>query len=160
MPPIYEGGGLGCLFDSGVERQGLHDLFDLLLNELELLAGTFAVEHSVTHGHRDAVHVLDLGDDLFSRATKSDITSLVGESAMAAPLEILGRELPRYFDCFSDRAAGNGAMIRNTHLIARRIAEPQPANVFHAIVGETERDLVFLAVDHDRTDRVLCDAGV
>src|SRR5450759_1568446 len=160
IPPIYEGGELGRFFDSGVEGQGLHDIFDLLLNQLELLAGAFAVEHSVSHRHCDAIHVLDLGDDLFGRATKADVASLVGESAVAASLEILRSELPGYFDRFSDCPAGNGAVIRDSHLVARRIAEPQPANVFHAIVGETERDLVFLAVDRDRADRVLCDAGV
>src|SRR5450759_4940420 len=115
IPPIYEGGELARFFDSGVEGQGLHDLFDLLLNQLELLAGAFRVEHSVSHRHRHAVHILDLGDDLFRRATKANVASLVGEGAVAASLEILRGELSGYFDRFSDRAAGNGAVIRDSH---------------------------------------------
>src|SRR4029079_16797321 len=71
---------LRSFFDSGVEGQGLHDLFDLLLNQLQLLAGAFAVEHAVPHGDRDAVHVLDLGDDLFGRPAKSDVSPRVGET--------------------------------------------------------------------------------
>src|SRR5712671_2325491 len=46
MPPIYGGATSGSLFDSRVEWQSLHDLFDLLLNQLELLTGALAVEHS------------------------------------------------------------------------------------------------------------------
>src|SRR6266576_1345801 len=118
-------GALCRFFDSGVEGQGLHDLFDLLLNELELLAGAFRVEHSMSHRHRDAVHVLDLGNDLFRRATKPDVASLVGESAMTAALQILRGKLPSDFNRFSNRASGNRSMIRDSHLIAGRIAEPQ-----------------------------------
>src|SRR5438128_12552688 len=125
MPSIYEGGLLARFFDPGVEGQGLHDLFDLLLNQLEFLAGAFAIEHSVAHRDGDSIHVLDLGDDFFRRAAKSDVASLVGESAVAASLEILRRELSGHFDCFSDRTPWNGAMIRDSHLIARGIAEPQ-----------------------------------
>jgi hypothetical protein len=105
-----------------------------------------------------AIHVLDLGNDLFRRATKPDVASLVGESAMTTALQILRGELSGDFNRFSNRASGNCSMIRDSHLIAGRIAEPQPANVLHAIIGETECDLVFLAVDRDRADRVLCDA--
>src|SRR5215208_3443521 len=114
----------------------------------------------MAHCYRDAVHVLDLGDDLFGGATKSDIASLVREGTVAAPLEILRSELPRHFDGFRNRPAGNRAVIGNSHLIAVRIAEPQPSDVLHAVIGETERYLVFLAVDRDRADRVLCYAGV
>src|SRR6266571_1591590 len=99
MPSIYEGGLSRRFFDPSVEGQGLHDIFDLLLNQLQLLAGAFAIEHPVA--------------------------PLVGESAVTAPLEILWRELSGYLDCFSDRAARNSAMIRDSHLIARGIAEPQ-----------------------------------
>src|SRR5207247_1532384 len=160
MPSIYEGGLLARFFDPGVEGHGLHDLFDLLLNKLELLACAFAVEHPVPHRNGDSIHVLDLGDDFFRRAAKADVASLVGESTVAPPLEILRSQLSGYLDCFSDRAAWNGAMIRDSHLIARGIAEPQPANVFDAIVGETKRYPVFLTVDRNRADRVLCYAGV
>src|SRR5438876_10592497 len=107
MPSIYEGGLSGRFFDPGVEGQGLHDLFDLLLNQLQLLAGAFAIEHPVPHRDGDSIHVLDLGDDLLGRAAKSDVASLVGESAVAAPLEILRRELSGYLDCFSNRATWN-----------------------------------------------------
>src|SRR4051812_9936106 len=149
MPSIYEGGGSGRFFYSGVERQSLDDLFDLLLNELQLLAGALAVEHSVAHGHRDAVHVLDLGDDLFGGATKSDVASLVGQCAVAATLQILRRELTRDFDRLGDRTTGDGAVIGDSHLVAGRIAEPESADVLDAVIGETKRDLVFLAVDRD-----------
>ena len=90
----------------------------------------------MAHRHRDAVHVLDLGDDLFGGATKSDIPTLIGERAVAAALEILGGELSGDFDGLGDGPAGNRTMIRNPHLIAVGIAEPEPADVFNAVVCE------------------------
>src|SRR4030095_9759490 len=81
------GEGLVALFDPGVEGKRLDDLLGLLLDKLRLLAGAFAVQHAVSHRHRHAVHVLDLGNDLFRRAAKSNVASLVGESAMTPPLE-------------------------------------------------------------------------
>src|SRR6185295_8988748 len=100
---------LRSFFDAGVKGQGLHDLFDLLLNQLQLLTGAFAVEHTVPHGDGDAIHVLDLGDDLFGRPAKSDVATLVGESPVAAPLEVLRRELPSHFNRLSYGTAGDGA---------------------------------------------------
>ena len=79
---------------------------------------------------------------------------------MAASLEILRSELPGYFDRFSDRTARDRAVVRNPHLIAVGIAEPQPADVLHPVIGETERHSVFLPVDRDGADRVLCNAGI
>src|SRR2546423_1478229 len=167
MPSIYEGGRgaprsplSGRFFYARVEGEGLYDLFDLLLNELQLLAGAFTVQHPVTHGDRDAVHVLDLGDDLFSGATESNVSSLVGQSAVAAALEVLRGELSGDFDGLGDRAARDCPMIGNSHLVAIGIAEPQPADVLNTVISETERYPVFLAVDRDRADRVLCYAGV
>src|SRR4051812_17864711 len=160
MPSIYEGGGSGRFFYSGVEWQSLDDLFDLLLNELQLLAGALAVEHSVAHRDSDAVHVLDLGDDLFGGAAKPDVAPLVGQGAMAAALQVLGGKLAGHLHRFGDRPTGNRSMVGNAHLITGRIAEPQSADVFDAVIGETKRDLVFLAVDRDGADRVLCYAGV
>src|SRR5438045_8948479 len=113
MPSIYEGGRRaprsplsGRFFYSGVEGEGLYDLFDLLLNELQLLAGAFTVEHPVTHGDRDAVHVLDLGDDLFSGATESNVSSLVGQCAETSELEVLRGECSGDLDVLGDCTAG------------------------------------------------------
>ena len=79
---------------------------------------------------------------------------------MAAPLEILRGELPGDFDRLSDRASRNRAVVGNPHLIAVGIAEPQPADVLNPVIGETERHSVFLPVDRDGADRVLCNAGI
>src|SRR6266550_2092395 len=159
IPSIYEGGS-GRFFYAGVEGKRLDDLFDLFLNQLQLLAGALAVEHAVAHRHCDAIHVLDLGDDLFGRATKSDVTSLVGESAVTAALEVLWGQLSGDFHRLGDGSARHGTVVGDSHLITVGIAEPQPANVFHAVIRETERYPVFLAVDRNRADRVLCYAGV
>src|SRR3954469_12371177 len=129
---------LGAFLYPCVERERLDDLLDLLLDELELLARTFGIEHAVTHRHRNPIHVLDLGDDLFGRAAESDVASLVGESAVTAALEVLRGELSGYFDCLGDRPARTRTVVGNAHLIAVRIAEPQPADVLHSIIRETE----------------------
>jgi hypothetical protein len=112
----------------------------------------------VAHRHSHAVHVLDFCNDLFRGATKSDVASLVGESAVAAALEILRGEFPGDFYGFGDRPTWNGAVVRNPHLIAVWIAEPQPPDVLHPVISETERDPVLLAVDRNRANRVLGDA--
>src|SRR4051812_40886889 len=109
IPSIYEG--LRGLFDSGVEGQGLYDLFDLLLNQLQLLAGTLAIQHSVSHGDGDAVHVLDLGDDLFGGAAKPDVAALVRKRTVAAALQVLRSQLSGDFDGLGNGPAGNGPVI-------------------------------------------------
>src|SRR5689334_1695866 len=143
-----------------MERQRLNDLLDLLLNQLELLTRPFAVQHPVPHRDRHPVHVFDLGNDLFGGPTKSDIATLVRQGAVTPTLEVLWGELPRRFDRFGDGATGHGTVIGDSHLVAVGIAEPESADVFDAVISETECYPVFLAVNRDRADRVLRYAGI
>src|SRR6476469_173026 len=112
------------------------------------------------HRNGDAIHVLDLGNDLFRRSTKTDVPSLVGESAVATALQVLRRQLSGDFHRLGDRAARDSPVIRDAHLIAGWIAEPQPADVLDTVVSQTKCNSILLAVDRNGADRVLCNSGV